>query len=47
VDTEKLRNLVFHGSPLTSALALTILDEELEGKIGELAKILRSKEGDQ
>jgi len=38
MDIEKLWLLVFHGSPMTAALALVLLDRELNGKITELAE---------
>ena len=44
MDIEKLWLLVFHGSPMTAALALVLLDKELNGKVTELAeRILRGE----
>jgi len=34
IDTEELWQLVFQGSPMTAAMALVLLDKELDGKIG-------------
>ena len=41
LSNEELWNLAFTGSPVTAALALTVLDERLGGKVSELAKKIR------
>jgi hypothetical protein len=38
IDTERLWELVSHGSPMEQAMALVLLDRLLEGKISKLAK---------
>jgi len=37
-DVEKLWTLALHGTPLVRAMALTLLDQKLDGKITVLAK---------
>jgi len=41
MTNEVLWELIFSSSPLTAALALTILDERLNGRISRLSKELQ------
>jgi len=40
-NEEKLWRLVFHGSPLAAALALTVLDTKYQGRISKLLKSMK------
>jgi hypothetical protein len=44
MDTDDLWYWVSNGSPLMQALALTLLDRELDGAISELAKRILQNE---
>ncbi len=46
IDIQKLWDYAFHGSPVIAAIALTILDYQLGGKISEIKEKVLKKEGE-
>ncbi len=45
MDSEKLWYVALHGSVISAAMALTILDQQLDGQITELKQKVENKDG--